>query len=113
MPSLNELAAQVFDPLADPPAWSIADLALQSDRARSDAAIQQALLARRFRTRTVPDIVNRRASRGGFYSGQTTKELGFAGEDVGNEWGRIVYELNNQLADLTRNKFNIIIGRRL
>lgn len=92
---------------------SLADLALQRDLALPQTRLEQGILTRNFRTRTIPQIVNRRAARGGFYSGQTTLELGQAQEDVQTDVGRLELNVQNTLQDLLRRQYKASLGLEL
>lgn len=94
------------------PTFTLADLALQGDKARVDAALQNQWLGRELRTRTLPSIINRRAGRGAFYSGQTTLESAKALEDMQRAQGQVNYDLSNSLGDMLRRRIDALVGAR-
>lgn len=103
--------SDIFQPSGGEGTFRMADLALDRSRLLADRAIEQGIGQRKFRTRTVPDIVNRRASQGGFFSGQTSQELGFALEDFQEQAGRVELETERGLQDILRNMTLTTLGR--
>jgi hypothetical protein len=92
---------------------SLADLALQRDLATPQTRLEQGILTRNFRTRTIPSIVNARAAKGGFFSGQTALELGQAAEDTQTDVGRLEFAHQNLMQDLLRQQYKTALGLTL
>lgn len=102
-----------YNPQAAPPELGLANLALERDTALTNTTLGQTLLDRNFRTRQIPSIVNARAAKGGFYSGQTTKQLGQAQEDFSQQVGQLRYDLQQNLLNIARNRFLGTVGMPL
>lgn len=84
--------------------------ALNEGEAQSDASIQQSRAYRNLSTRTLPDIVNRYASRGTFYSGGARRTAGQATEDTNNEVSDVERMLARTRNQLQLNRFLAAVG---
>ncbi len=84
--------------------------ALNEGEAAADTGIGQARLLREFSTRTAPDLRNRFAARGTFFSGSTGVQMDRAKEDTANasaDMDRMLARTRNQLQ---LNRFLAAIG---
>lgn len=84
--------------------------AINENEAASDAGIQESRLNRNFATRTLPDIVNRFASRGTFFSGTARRTAGQAYEDVNNDVSDVERMLARTRNQLQLNRFLAAVG---
>lgn len=82
----------------------------QAGYAAEDAGLKQTLLKRNFETRTLPDLVNRQAGRGAFFSSATGNHADRAREDYVTEAGDTTRLLQRSLADLSRKRILGALG---
>lgn len=84
--------------------------AINENEASADAGLQKGRLQKEFATRDLPDLVNRFASRGTFYSGSTGVQADRLREDADNnsaDVDRMLARTRNQLA---LNRFLAAVG---
>jgi hypothetical protein len=84
--------------------------AINEGEASSDASIQESRAYRNLSTRTLPDIVNRFASRGTFFSGTARRTAGQAVEDTNNEVSDVERMLARTRNQLQLNRFLAAVG---
>lgn len=84
--------------------------ALNENEAAADAGIQKGRLVKEFGTRTLPDLVNRFASRGTFFSGSTGVQADRAREDADNNAADVDRMLARTRNQLQLNRFLAAVG---
>lgn len=107
MASLTDLLG--FDPNAAPPALNIANLGLLGDAAMADTGLKEGIIGQNLQW-DLRDIVNQRAARGGFRSGQTTVDLGRRSQIANQQIAQGRYDLQKQLLEIARNRFLTTVG---
>lgn len=78
--------------------------------AAEDAGLRQSLAKRQFESRTLPDLVNRQASRGAYHSSATGNALDRAREDYTVDQADTSRMLQRTMADLSRRRILAAIG---
>lgn len=97
-------------PSSTPPAFMQEGINRQAGYAGEDAGLKQTLAKRQFENRTMPDLVNRQASRGAFHSGSTGVLADRAKENYLTDQGDTSRLLQRTMADLSRNRILASIG---
>lgn len=110
---MASLSQFVFDEQQTPPALTQANAALSRESIEAGQAQEHALAARKFRTRTVPDLIRRRAARGSFFSGGTSEDVAREATKTVERFGEGRAQATEKLADVLRNQFLDTIGLEL
>jgi len=99
-----------YQPTGPSSAFTQADINARAGEQAEDAGLSQTLLKRQFETRTLPDLVNRQAGRGAFFSSASSNALNRAGEDYVTESADVSRLLQRSLANLSRNRILAGLG---
>lgn len=92
------------------PQFAIAELNAQGTDASTNAGVTTARMQRQYETRTLPQLVNREASKGSFYSGNAGVRADQAKEDYLNASGDVTRQLNQTLSQLARQRLYAQLG---
>lgn len=107
MASLSDLYSA---PSATPQAITEFGINRQAGYAAEDTGLRQGLLKRAFETRTLPDLVDRQAGRGAFFSSATTQFADRAKEDYSVEQADSQRLLQRTMADLASKRIMASLG---
>jgi len=99
-----------YQPSGPSGAFAQAGINAQAGEVSEDAGLSQTLMKRQFETRTLPDLVNRQAGRGAFFSSASSNALNRAGEDYVTESSDVSRLLQRSLAGLSRQRILAGLG---
>lgn len=110
MPNLEDYRGHDFGDISTMPEMVEADNAYSSQRARTDAGMQQGRLDYNFANRTMPRLLGTIGAAGQFYGSQAKKEGAYAERQ--NTWAStdIQSGLQRQLDDFERRRLYSSIG---
>lgn len=107
MPSLMDF----YQPISSvPQQFRTGEINVRAGEAAVEGGLQQTRMKRNFETRTLPDLVNREAAKGTFYSGMAGVRADQAKEDYLDRSGDVSRQLQSHLAELARQRIYAALG---